>query len=148
MSAIGTETQTPEEGMSPPGPGGSIGLLTGTGRRLIGRSVSATSSGEDIDRPLHSAGAALIAGSASGHNMVIPMISDFRSLINADGGFLPGLMGFTGFEHRQQVLPHNPATALLGRESGSMDVVTSLRELLDDAVIVFCCGVLKHVDKV
>ncbi|CAG7734881.1 unnamed protein product [Allacma fusca] len=114
----GTETQTPSEGLSST----NLGMLagTGTGRRLLGRSVSATSSGEELERPLHTAGAALIAG----------------------------LMGFGGFEHRQHVYPTNPATSLLGRDSGVMDPSTSLRELLDDSIIVFCCGVLKHVEKV
>jgi hypothetical protein len=81
----------------------------------------------------------------SGTNMMIPL--DFPM----DGAlrlFPGGFLGFSAYEHRIGARPQNPAVALLGRDSGIMDVRTSLRELLDDAIMIFSCGVRRHVEKV
>jgi len=87
----------------------------------------------------------------SGHNVLIPMIADFRSLLQTgEGGFqfFPG--GYMGhsMEQRNSVQPHNPAVALIGKESGAMDPKASLIELLDDTIIVYCCGVQRNIEKV
>jgi|SRR5665811_1993644 len=82
--------------------------------------------------------------------MLIQMLTDFRSLI-ADQGFTfypGGFLGFTNFEHRSGVQPQNPAVALLGKDCGSVDATFSLRELLDDAIIIFIAGVQSNVEKV
>ncbi|CAL8088738.1 unnamed protein product [Orchesella dallaii] len=116
--------------------------------------VSATSSGEDVSTPMPvpHLGAALIAGTPSGHSMLIPMLADFRNFIaQGERGFTyfpGGFVGFGGMEHRNAIQLHNPAVALLGKESGMMDVRASLRELLDNAIIIYSCGVQRHVEKV
>lgn len=58
-----------------------------------------------------------------------------------------GMIGFSTFD-RVGARPNNPAVALINRDSGMMDTLTSLRELLDDTVMIFSCGVTRHVEKV
>lgn len=84
--------------------------------------------------------------------MLIPMLTDFRNLI-AQGehglSYFPGaFFGMGGMEHRTAVTPHNPAVALLGKDSGTMEVRASLRELLDNVIIIYSCGVQRHMEKV
>lgn len=108
--------------------------------------ASSTSSGEAVvaAAPAPQFGA-LITGTPSGHNMLVPMLTDFRSLVAEQGfTFYPGgFLGFANFEHRTGVQPQNPAVALLGKDFGSMDVQFSLRELLDDAIIIFTVQITK-----
>jgi len=84
--------------------------------------------------------------------MLIPMLTDFRNFIaQGERGFTyfpGGFVGYGGMENRNAVQLHNPAVALLGKESGTMDVRASLRELLDNAIIIYSCGVQRHVEKV
>jgi hypothetical protein len=99
--------------------------------------------------------------------MLIPfgITTDFR---NMDQGFTfypGGFVGFATMEHRTTgVQPQNPAVTLLGKDSGSIDSLFSLRyfylkyiyilklifnrELLDDAIIIFNSGVQSNVEKV
>lgn len=84
----------------------------------------------------------------------MPMFAEFRNLMyprELGFGFPQlqgGLFGSPGMDPRHSVAPHNPAVALLGKESGTMDVRASLRELLDDVIIIYSCGVQRHLEKV
>lgn len=81
--------------------------------------------------------------------MLIPMMTDFRNLDQQGFTFYPGgFVGFASMEHRTGTQPNNPAVALLGKDSGAIDNLFSLRELLDDAIIVYCSGVQSNVEKV
>ncbi|XP_021964522.1 E3 ubiquitin-protein ligase RNF123 isoform X2 [Folsomia candida] len=91
---------------------------------------------------------ALITGTPSGHNLLIPMMTDFRTLEQGFTFYPGGFVGFTNIDHRTSVQPKNPAVALLGKDSGSIDPLFSLRELLDDAIIIYCSGVQANVEKV
>lgn len=87
--------------------------------------------------------------SLSGHNMLIPMLTDFRNLIaQGEHGLSYFTGGMFGMDNRNSVTPHNPAVALLGKDCGTMDVRASLRELLDDVIIIYSCGVKRHIEKV
>lgn len=76
------------------------------------------------------------------------MMTDFRTLEQGFTFYPGGFVGFTNIDHRTSVQPKNPAVALLGKDSGSIDPLFSLRELLDDAIIIYCSGVQANVEKV
>jgi len=58
-----------------------------------------------------------------------------------------GVLGFSFFD-RVGIRPNNPALANVSRDSGVMDSRTSLVELLDDSIMIFSCGVKRHLEKV
>ena len=62
--------------------------------------------------------------------------------------FPAGFLGFSAYEHGIGALPQNPAVPLIGRDAEVMDPRTSLRELMDDAIMIFSCGVKPQVEKV
>lgn len=79
--------------------------------------------------------------------MMIPMMTDFQNM-DTRVTLLPGFMGFASLANRTTgFIPHNPAASLLGRDKGRMDTIFSLRELLDDAIIIFNAGVSANVEK-
>ena len=59
-----------------------------------------------------------------------------------------GFLGFSAYEYGIGSRPQNPAVPLIGRDAGVMDLRTSLRELMDDAILIFSCGVKRQVGKV